>query len=83
MALVDEKKLALTDTVGKFLPIFTKHGKGNIIIRPLFSHTAGFPGFSPMKFECRRDLTLGRGRSSRVKLATGRGRCINSFAPKR
>ncbi|RRB00944.1 serine hydrolase domain-containing protein [Larkinella rosea] len=58
MALVDEKKLALSDSVGKFLPIFTRYGKGNITIRQLFSHTAGFPGDSPEKYEYRRDLTL-------------------------
>jgi len=43
MALVDEHKLSLNDTVGKYLPIFTQYHKGNITIRQLFSLTAGFP----------------------------------------
>lgn len=58
MALVDEGKLSLSDSLGKFLPIFTKHGKGKITIRQLFSHTSGFPGDSPQGYEDRRDLTL-------------------------
>ncbi|GAB3249001.1 hypothetical protein GCM10027347_05780 [Larkinella harenae] len=58
MALVDDRKLALTDTVGTYLPIFSRYGKGHITIRQLFSHTAGFAGDSPEKFEYRRDLTL-------------------------
>lgn len=58
MSLVDDRKLSLSDTVGKFLPIFSAHGKGNITIRQLFSHTSGFPGDSPQRFEYRQDLTL-------------------------
>ncbi|MGM9511901.1 serine hydrolase domain-containing protein [Larkinella sp. GY13] len=80
MALVDEKKLALTDTVGKFLPIFTKYGKGNITIRQLFSHTAGFPGDSPEKFEYRRDLTLAQAVDSLAvytKLTNPPGKAFN------
>ncbi|WPU92041.1 serine hydrolase domain-containing protein [Mucilaginibacter sabulilitoris] len=44
MKLVDEHKLSLDDTVGKYLPIFTQNHKGNITIRQLFSLTAGFEG---------------------------------------
>ncbi len=58
MALVDDKKITLDDTVGKFLPIFTRHRKGNITIRQLFSHTSGFPGDSPQNYEYRSDLTF-------------------------
>ncbi|TWV98845.1 serine hydrolase domain-containing protein [Chitinophaga pinensis] len=58
MSLADEKKLSLNDTVGKFLPLFTAHGKGNITIRQLFSHTSGFPGDSPQRYEYNKDLTL-------------------------
>ncbi|WP_428656616.1 serine hydrolase domain-containing protein [Runella sp.] len=58
MALVDDKKITLDDTVGKFLPIFTKYKKGNITIRQLFSHTSGFPGDSPQNYEYRATLTL-------------------------
>lgn len=58
MSLVDEGKLSLSDTVGKFLPIFTKYRKGNITIRQLFSHTSGFPGDSPQGYEYSTSLSL-------------------------
>ena len=58
MALVDDHKLALDDTVGRFLPIFTEHGKGGITIRQLFSHTSGFAGDSPQRYEYQRSMTL-------------------------
>lgn len=51
MSLVDEGKLKLTDTVGKFLPIFTNYKKGGITIAQLFSHTSGFPGASSQGYE--------------------------------
>ena len=46
MKLVDDGNLKLSDTVGRFLPVFTQYGKGNITIAQLFSHTSGFPGDS-------------------------------------
>jgi len=58
MSLVDDGKLLLSDTVGKYLPIFTQHHKGNITIRQLFSHTSGFPGDSPQGYEYRPTLSL-------------------------
>jgi CubicO group peptidase (beta-lactamase class C family) len=63
MSLVDENKLTLEDTVGKFLPVFTQHGKGSMTIRQLFSHTAGFAGDQNSnnlrdKYEYRRNMTL-------------------------
>ncbi|MBO0932498.1 serine hydrolase domain-containing protein [Fibrella aquatilis] len=58
MTLVDEQKVALNDTLGKFLPIFTKYRKGGITIRQLFSHTSGFPGDSPQGYENSRLLSL-------------------------
>ncbi|WAC13455.1 serine hydrolase domain-containing protein [Dyadobacter pollutisoli] len=58
MSMVDDHKISLDDTVGKFLPIFTKNKKGDITIRQLFSHTAGFDGDSPQGFEYQRDITL-------------------------
>ncbi len=64
MALVDERKLALTDTLGRFLPIFTKYRKGGITIRQLFSHTSGFPGDSPQSYENSRSLTLAQATDS-------------------
>lgn len=41
MTFVDEGKLSLDDTIGKFLPIFTRYGKGNIQVRHCLSHTLG------------------------------------------
>ena len=41
MTFVDEGKISLDDTIGKFLPIFTKYGKGQIKIWHCLSHTAG------------------------------------------
>ncbi|MBP1650077.1 MAG: hypothetical protein H6Q26_234 [Bacteroidetes bacterium] len=58
LSLVDEGKLSLTDTVGKYLPIFTKYHKGHITIRQLFSHTSGFPGNSDQHYEGRPFMTL-------------------------
>lgn len=39
MTFVDEGKLKLTDTVGKFLPVLSQHGKGAITISQCLSHT--------------------------------------------
>ncbi|MGB8192578.1 MAG: serine hydrolase domain-containing protein [Chitinophagaceae bacterium] len=41
MTFVDEGKLSLEDSIGKFLPIFTKYGKGNILVKHCLSHTLG------------------------------------------
>ncbi len=41
LTFVDEGILKLTDTVGKFLPILSKVGKGNITITQCLSHTTG------------------------------------------
>jgi CubicO group peptidase (beta-lactamase class C family) len=41
MTFVDENKLRLNDTVGKYLPIMTKYGKGNIRIWQCLNHTTG------------------------------------------
>ncbi len=38
MTFVDEGKLNLDDTIGKFLPVFTLHQKGNIRILECLSH---------------------------------------------
>jgi len=51
MKLVDEGSLQLSDTLGKFLPLFTQYGKGNITMAQLFSHTSGFPGDAPQGYE--------------------------------
>lgn len=38
MTFVDEGKLKLTDTVGRFLPVLSRNGKGNITISECLSH---------------------------------------------
>lgn len=38
MTFVDEGKLKLADTVGKYLPVLSKSGKGNITIEECLSH---------------------------------------------
>ncbi|MET0243122.1 MAG: serine hydrolase domain-containing protein [Flavitalea sp.] len=58
MSLVDEGKLSLSDTIGKFLPIFTANGKGHVPIRYLFSHTSGFPGDSDDGYESNPLITM-------------------------
>ncbi len=51
MAAVDEGKLSLDDTIGKYFPAFAdmpitgSEKKGNPTIRQCFSHSAGLPGF--------------------------------------
>lgn len=39
MTFVDEGKLKLTDTIGRFLPVMSRSGKGNITIAQCLSHT--------------------------------------------
>lgn len=41
MNFVDEGQLSLEDTLGKFLPIFSRYGKGSIKIKNCLSHTTG------------------------------------------
>lgn len=41
MTFVDEGKISLEDTVGKYLQIFSKYGKGNITIRECLCHETG------------------------------------------
>ena len=42
MTFVDEGKLNLNDTIGKFLPVMTDHQKGNITIWQCLSHLTGY-----------------------------------------
>ncbi len=44
MTFVDEGKLNLNDTVGKFLPILSKYQKGGITIQDCLSHLTGIAG---------------------------------------
>lgn len=41
MTFVDEGRLRLSDTVGKYLPVLSAHGKGNITISQCLSHQTG------------------------------------------
>jgi CubicO group peptidase (beta-lactamase class C family) len=41
MTFVDEGKLSVDDTIGKYLPIFTQHGKGAIKVSDCLSHLSG------------------------------------------
>jgi CubicO group peptidase (beta-lactamase class C family) len=44
MTFVDEGKLSVDDTIGKFLPVITAHQKGNITIWECLSHTTAING---------------------------------------
>lgn len=44
MTFVDEGKLNLNDTIGKFLPVFTDHQKGDITIWECLSHLTAING---------------------------------------
>src|ERR1700743_3826687 len=41
MTFVDEGKLRLSDTVGRWLPVLTVHGKGGITVGQCLSHLTG------------------------------------------
>lgn len=41
MTFVDEGKLNLSDTVGRYLPVLSQHGKGGITVRQCLSHLTG------------------------------------------
>src|SRR6202008_1923882 len=41
MSFVDEGRLSLSDTVGRFLPVLSEHGKGGITVRECLSHLTG------------------------------------------
>jgi CubicO group peptidase (beta-lactamase class C family) len=55
LALVDEGKLRLDDSVSHYLPYF-KGDKRGITVRHLLSHTSGLPDYSPCMFQ--QQLTL-------------------------
>lgn len=44
MTFVDEGKLSLDDTIGKFLPVFSSHQKGNIKIWECLAHLTAING---------------------------------------
>src|SRR5882724_4956281 len=47
MLLVKEQKLRLDDRVAHFLPDFGDHGKQEITLRQLLSHSSGLPAWRP------------------------------------
>jgi CubicO group peptidase (beta-lactamase class C family) len=55
LALVDEGKLRLDDSVSRYLPYF-KGDKRGITVRQLLSHTSGLPDYAPCMFQ--QQLTL-------------------------
>jgi len=44
MTFVDDGKLNLEDTVGKFLPVLSKHEKGNITLKDCLAHLTAIDG---------------------------------------
>lgn len=46
MTFVDEGKLHLNDTIGKFFPVFSEHQKGNITIKDCLAHLTAINGGS-------------------------------------
>ena len=61
MLLVQEKEIGLDDKASRFVPSLERHGKSEITIRHLLTHSAGFPAWRPYYREIckRRDFTPG------------------------
>jgi CubicO group peptidase (beta-lactamase class C family) len=57
MSLVDEGRLRLDDSVGRYLASFTG-AKASMTVRQLFSHTSGLPGSFPDNDSYHTDRTL-------------------------
>jgi len=53
MKLVDDGKLALDDTVGKFIPQFATGEKSTVTIRHLLTHRSGLPPFRRFFLFCK------------------------------
>jgi len=47
MSVVDEGKLSLDDSAGKWLPEFRQDAKGEATLRRMLSHTSGYPAYQP------------------------------------
>lgn len=52
MQLVEKGKLQLDAPASRYWPAFGKHGKGDITIRELLTHTSGLPGDICVKEHC-------------------------------
>jgi uncharacterized protein YbbC (DUF1343 family)/CubicO group peptidase (beta-lactamase class C family) len=48
MALVDDRRLSLSDPVGRHLPAFQGKGKDRVTVEMLLRHTAGLPAVCPV-----------------------------------
>ncbi len=55
LALVDEGRLRLDDSVSRWLPYFKGDKKG-ITVRQLLSHTSGLPSYMPCMFQAQLEL---------------------------
>jgi len=49
MVLVDRDRIKLTDYVSTYLPAFARHGKQEVQIRHLLTHTSGLPAYTNAK----------------------------------
>ena len=49
MQLVEEKKIELQDTIGKYLPYLSKEKANQITIHQLLSHTSGLPHYNGLQ----------------------------------
>ncbi|MFN4257864.1 MAG: serine hydrolase domain-containing protein [Gemmataceae bacterium] len=54
MLLVERGQLNLTDRVTRYLPEFAAHGKEEVLVVQLFTHTSGLPDMLPNNEELRR-----------------------------
>jgi len=73
MTFVDEGKLSLDDSIGKFLPVFTRYGKGDIKIRNCLSHTTGLESGAMNLFSILREYR-------KRQLMDSLGEEVNGFA---
>ncbi len=51
LTLVDQGLLSLDDSIGKYLPAFSKYGKGHPTIRQCLTHTSGFPDYAALNYK--------------------------------
>lgn len=54
MLLVERGLLQLSERVTRFIPEFQAHGKEDVLVRQLFTHTSGLPDMLPDNLELRR-----------------------------
>jgi CubicO group peptidase (beta-lactamase class C family) len=55
MMLVERGQLNLSDRVSRYVPEFAAHGKGDILVGHLFTHTSGLPDMLENNEQLRRD----------------------------